>query len=317
MNAVLNLIGSQGPVRNPLARETITCRVEVTTAMFLAGAEPKNGEPQKLRQEGLRPASVKGVLRAWWRLARPEPTSELAVNDQRIWGALPTQQQRHPPRGIIVRTRFPLAAEPGQPRAERPIEDGPGSADFYLGYGAIRNRNKPSENPGKAWWASGSSFILDVQPTTAEQVEAVQTALRLWCLFGGLGNRSRRTWGGIWIHDIVPRPATVDALRQAIRLPEGRTPADRPSLLGARAAVRDRGLLPEGQGRSRPDRPRTRHRAGRTEAAQGEGGRCREPAHRLPPGQRRRDPPPPDLRRTMPGMARQVGDTYKPEKKQD
>lgn len=194
-NAILSaIIDKNGIPKPPTKIDPITCTLEVVTPMFLGGADSKNQDIQKHFTEGLRATSVKGVLRSWWRLAQSGSVQDLILAEQEIWGTLPTPQNNHPPRGPIIRT-YPLYEKTKcLATACAPIAKGPGSAEFYLGYGAVRNQNKPEENPGKTYWAKQSQFSLIVEPTSQIQEKSLKDALSLWHGFGGLGSRCRRTW---------------------------------------------------------------------------------------------------------------------------
>jgi hypothetical protein len=202
-----NLIALLQPITraagNPRG-ESMTFELEVVTPMFLAGAEVKKSQ---LEHEGLRVPSLRGVLRWWWRSAQTTSNPlALSADEGAIWGSTTCQ-------GLVISSLKTTAAV-----IDRNIADGPGSPTFYLGFGAVGKTSRSGTEPGKPAIISGR---FSFRATGSHiQLDALRTALRLLSDFGGLGSRSRRTWGSVmWTSENeFPLPVHLDAggLKQSL-----------------------------------------------------------------------------------------------------
>ncbi len=161
--------------------------MQVVTPLFLAGADQRLAE--------LRPPSVRGVLRFWFRaLTGPllgyEPRA-LQRAEAMLFG---DTKQASP---WILRI-YPLSMKPESAgRFPRSVA--------YLGYGPIINDRAQRE-----FFPPGSSCLLSVMwskkdPHLARLLEAT---LWLWGQLGGLGARVRRGFGSVYLEpeegDILP-----------------------------------------------------------------------------------------------------------------
>jgi CRISPR-associated protein Cmr1 len=155
----------------------ITFEIETLTPMFIAGAEQSKVE--------LRAASIKGLLRWWWRAIQAEPNiEELRKKESAIFGSS-DEGVGGSKFSIRVTTpdKNPVCSYPNPGR-----QDSVG----YLFYSTFMQRGK--ERP---YFPEGSRFkiILTSKDETCLKIAVAS----LWALIylGGLGTRSRRGAGNI------------------------------------------------------------------------------------------------------------------------
>lgn len=194
---------------------TLPC--ELLTPAFLGGAEPN-------KQAELRPPSIRGALRAWWRL---------------VVGPDISAEHRHP---LSEATLF---GNSGQGKVllslVQPVKDGdttwnsarertrrPGAA--YFGFPLEMGTNQRRALP------SGTRFDLRLtmpRGLLPEQERALWATLWCWSHLGGIGSRSRRGFGSIqptW-------PPIVTDLRGApVPGPEQRSGPGTPTVTDLRGA---------------------------------------------------------------------------------
>lgn len=176
---------------------------EVISPLYLGGAD---------QSAELRPPSLKGVLRYWWRAANPinpkkEPSDSkegLAEKEARIFGGAGSGQgqapflmtMERPPEGkdhwddSLVR-RFDLKGTNGMPQ----------NGLRYLGYPfPLQDRDKPGRTcigPGKQ---VELTLLFPRQPTEPVR-RGVAAAIWLLGHLGAAGSRSRRGFGGLALVD--------------------------------------------------------------------------------------------------------------------
>lgn len=173
--------------------ETLTATFKIVTPMFLGDAQQNAVD--------IRPPSVKGVLRFWWRAMMWGKVLKEAEGDEAI--ALRCLHRREAElfgcsAGIYKekhfgQAKFLLQVIHGKPTDETSYPNkNPGSA--YLGYGLMES--KPSRNAIK----EGLEFKLHFTFKPAamkEDIESIKQVLEIFGLLGGLGGRSRRAFGSI------------------------------------------------------------------------------------------------------------------------
>jgi len=178
MNPILLHVKAEGCPPHPSATALLTCQVEVVTPMFLAGADQA-----KIAREGLRSASVKASLRWWWRALEPTADpAELAQREGALFGDTTSGQ------GLSVRTAVTNGGWDIQTHF-----NANGSQGYLLGQGLFHFKDgvtRPSVAPG-----SRATIVIDLG--NQQRNEQITPALELFCLFGGLGARSRRGFGAL------------------------------------------------------------------------------------------------------------------------
>jgi CRISPR type III-B/RAMP module RAMP protein Cmr1 len=223
-------------------RDYLDIDLEVLTPAFLAGANQKDVEP--------RSASVRGLLRWWWRALvghRYASAERLAAEEAKLFGSTEhglkgsTEHGLKSPVAVSVRsenwrrieraTAHPISGEKYAWR--RGTSSGSSDVLPYLGYGPIRipSRNErtvgtreydPVLAPhGKAVFIRpafepGTRFSVRLawwsDHLTEQHFGELVRAASSWVTLGGIGSRSRKGWGAL---DGVVRSASRDDLRKS------------------------------------------------------------------------------------------------------
>lgn len=228
---------------------------ETLTPTFLGGALPNERKEAELRVP-----SIRGALRAWYRLlVGPEIAArgfgpERRFRESSLFGGTASGEGQG--RQVLsLAEPPPVGSQPWDPRAQG--RDGPGSGRAYLGYTLKMGSNDRHALP------PGTEFrVRAVHPRGLPEDEA-QLLLSAWWLFanlGGLGTRSRRGFGSLtakWPPDVtsydgsapprlrpklpaVSEAASYGALLEALGLGLSRIWNRRLALVG------DPGELPDG-----------------------------------------------------------------------
>ena len=186
----------------PLAQRPspLVARYQITTPMFLGDSDSSECA------EKIRPSSLKGALRFWWR----------ALNWGRVYSACGKNsdaalQRLHKEEGAL----FGLAAKThgkekvgGQSVFRLRIRDDGSQAGresvrgipYLLGQG-LTDKNKESH-----YLQSGSGFTVCCYPSpqmSSEQSEQLEQALLCLGMLGGLGARSRKGLGSLSIQELA------------------------------------------------------------------------------------------------------------------
>jgi CRISPR-associated protein Cmr1 len=199
---------------------------------------PILGGSSQLRQidevEVIRPASVRGHLRFWWRALqghRFATASELCQEEAALWGRAADEGGRSQ-----VELRVDLVDRAGPDNA--PV--GPSTPGAYALFPA-RGEGKGSSVPRRK---PGTRFRLTLTAPVEREAE-LQHAVRAWILFGGYGSRTRRGLGSLtvdeqaehWLPAEATRQAFVDLFRTDPFAPPGQPAQDTPWLAGAALCV--------------------------------------------------------------------------------
>jgi len=187
---------------------------EVATPMFCAGAFSYDVR--------VRPASLRGVLRWWWRAAEygvlagaadeKDVLTELAKREGALFG-----RASEGGGSGAVGLRVTVPQKPSGQHWQNQVE--PGSA--YLGYGVVKPDGKPLRN---CLAPSPVPFRVDLvcRGLADERLSSLERALRALGLFGGLGARSRRGWGSLALRGLERTELSWEELqtKQASRSPD-------------------------------------------------------------------------------------------------
>jgi CRISPR-associated protein Cmr1 len=159
--------------------EVISATFHVTTPMFCGGANPHHAE--------LRPPSIKGVLRFWWRAcAWSRYQGDLATirtEEERLFGGPDAGQSL-----VTIRLHTTGAIR----RGVLPAGNGIG----YLGYGTTGTNTEPA----RECLLAPFEFTMELRqrrPLRADQRALLLDAVRALGTCGGLGSRSRRGLGSL------------------------------------------------------------------------------------------------------------------------
>ena len=177
---------------------SITATFRIVSPMYLAGAEQT--------QAALRPPSIKGALRFWWR----------ALNWSRRWDAAPAQLSAQGREHAALKSLhqeearlFGLAATEGgggqgvfllTANSQEVLKSSDQPVNLYLMGQGLAERGKPTRKAIE----DGKSFtvLLRFKPkTTAEDQKSVADALYAFGLLGALGSRARHGLGSVALTD--------------------------------------------------------------------------------------------------------------------
>lgn len=200
--------------------EYITLNLKVLTPAFLAGADQQAVE--------LRAASVRGLLRWWWRAGQSGDLKTMRENEARLFGS--AEYGLKSPLLVKVRATRLAVLSRGEPAPKsgffttyrRNGQERQADALQYLGYGPIRpltrderaeiertqeacmvSRGQPKMGPLliRPAIAPGTEFDVTLgwrQGTLVEkQVRALVEAAASWVTLGGIGCRSRKGYGAL------------------------------------------------------------------------------------------------------------------------
>ncbi|HWR29216.1 MAG TPA: type III-B CRISPR module RAMP protein Cmr1 [Negativicutes bacterium] len=155
---------------------TFTC--EIITPMFIAGTDSFTPE--------LRAPSIKGALRFWWRAMHGDmAVAALKLEESRIFGG----GGDHGMRSNVV-----IAVNHRHVDIQRNEQIGIGqqSGIGYLLYSSMFMQKRDCIRPGSRFTISFSSYSLESLETTVK-------AFACLVYFGGLGSRSRRGGGSLFV----------------------------------------------------------------------------------------------------------------------
>lgn len=178
----------------------LTAQFKITTPMFLAGAN------QKEAPTSIRPPSVKGALRFWWRALNWARIRMLHQDDKSALRQLhqeegllfgSTHSQSSDGQVIAVQSRVALRISQQDIKPDT-IQRNPG-LEYLLGMGLF------SYKDGVLRPALTGSFQLDLHfapSLTDNQCRQVEEVVLCFGLLGALGSRARHGWGSVSIQSL-------------------------------------------------------------------------------------------------------------------
>ncbi len=159
--------------------QSITFECEVITPMFLAGADGVTPE--------LRPPSIKGALRFWWRAMHGHLSlEELKKQEEEIFGGAAGETGK--------KSSIRIRVESGNLEIKRLTREN------YLNYG-MKDRG---------YFEEGSNFktIFQIRHEKVDFekkiLEDIKDSFSLLCYFGGIGSKSRNGYGAFHSNNLVP-----------------------------------------------------------------------------------------------------------------
>ncbi|QEP41825.1 type III-B CRISPR module RAMP protein Cmr1 [Ectothiorhodospiraceae bacterium BW-2] len=180
--------------------DCVEAKFSIVTPMFIGDGDSHTSSPQ------LRPPSIKGALRFWWRALRWYSLIEYFGDDSEA-----ALKELHSQEATL----FGSAADPNDARKGQSkvylklseqsktggtISDWPQNNDGgsgYIGYGLDRTQESSHRYAIKQ-----GEFTLQLilkNSVDEEQLQQLKDALKLWGMVGGLGSRSRRGFGSVAI----------------------------------------------------------------------------------------------------------------------
>lgn len=184
-------------------------KFRIVTPLFMSGSEQSQAE--------LREASIKGVLRFWWRalsLGKLKSIVEVKKREALIFGSSETGQSNA--QLMLSLPEKTETIEKGRIlEYDRGGVVGPGAR--YLGYGVIeafgsaKKRTKAGEVIRPCFKApvNGGLRILFKKGTSGDDIKMVEAALIAMGLFGGIGSRSRKGYGSFNLLDLQRNDETL------------------------------------------------------------------------------------------------------------
>lgn len=176
--------------------KTITFEIETITPMFLSGADQTKAE--------LRAASIKGLLRYWWRALQAEPDiDKLRKRESEIFGSANEKQGGGSSFAIRITydkalleqkikkgnlPNYPVEViSQGQVRKLNILE--------YLSYGAFKNR----DGGFREYIQEKFQFNLHIQYTNETHLNDILATIYVFNFFGCVGAKSRNGFGSFHI----------------------------------------------------------------------------------------------------------------------
>ncbi len=208
-------------------------RLQVTTITPVYGGGVTAGEPDA--ELPVRASAIRGQLRFWWRLLhRTHHGRALFTAERQLWGAMGQPNRDYASKvRLRVREVSNVRREPCARFKERPDGSYKSMPEFlhnipayamFPGQGQV-TRGAIEKNPANVLMP-GLRFVLDVECPPDRWPEIEQT-LRWWASFGGLGARTRRGLGSVWVAGLVP-VTQADAEQVGCRLVQKRPPQRNP-----------------------------------------------------------------------------------------
>ncbi len=182
----------------------LSVNMKLASPAFVGGADQSKAE--------LRVASLRGLLRFWWRAIQPPMTlTELREKESKLFGSTDTGQSRFLARITEDKTR-PL------PTGTR-VDNGVG----YLGYGIAEYKTRQGVQTVRDALDAGGDFTLQFLFKKGCEASKDELLDALWCLthLGGIGSRSRRGFGSAMVAsvegaDFPDLPRSPEELKERI-----------------------------------------------------------------------------------------------------
>ncbi|AWR86729.1 type III-B CRISPR module RAMP protein Cmr1 [Meiothermus taiwanensis] len=202
------------------ALETWRLRLRTITPLFGGSATPREVDAAN----PIRPASVRGQLRFWWRAtagAQYASSEKLFEAEEAIWGSAEKQGR------VALRILEQKAGEfvrPSDLVGDRgAAKTGPMERFFLHPFNFNKKENLP-EASGLKW----VEFTLELIPhLSEEEKEHLRRAIRAWIAFGGIGARTRRGVGAL---EVLNEPqAWLPASPEQLRAWFAQPPVENPS----------------------------------------------------------------------------------------
>jgi len=163
--------------------KNISFECEIITPMFLAGADGRTPD--------LRPPSIKGALRFWWRAMNGHKSIDILRKEEiSIFGGGGTDAVKSKVIIRIIKDGTVL-----QKKKQIGIQNGTGNG--YLLYSSLFVNRRDCLEP-----RSEKKFILSFESKSLLILEETVKAFACLVFFGGLGSRTRRGAGSIFVKNM-------------------------------------------------------------------------------------------------------------------
>lgn len=186
--------------------ETLDLDIQVVTPMFGGGAEAGVPDPVTL----IRPSSIRGHLRFWWRATRGAECSsieELKRREVEIFG-----DTVHPS-PVVVEVQITSTGITKPCASLPPGKSFPKFADDHPSYALFPFQGNAREGIPICSGTVDVRFSLRVR-CPKPLISDVTASLWAWINFGGLGSRTRRGCGALYCRELSPNcEPSSDAIR--------------------------------------------------------------------------------------------------------
>lgn len=181
--------------------EKISFEIETITPMFLAGADGKTAE--------LRPASLKGLLRYWWRALQSEPNlDKLREKEARIFGS---SEEGIGGSSFSIRVAYNNELKRSTddlPKHNITVTSKSRGRSFpvnileYLAYGPCTYDKAKRKNViVREYFQHSMKFTILINFFKEDYIGEILQAMYVFELFGGLGSKSRNGFGSFFIQN--------------------------------------------------------------------------------------------------------------------
>jgi len=225
-------------LRPELKERKLSVKVELVTPQFGGGAESRKPDAK----QWLRPASVRGALRFWWRAlfgASFSTPKEMHAAESSIFGCTAAEKERGSAGKVSVTVRVladatvkpwddyqqldTVRVQQGQRAGQKVVASAQSVAYFPA------NENKREQQKTAGLVSPSAQAVLTIsdlsfaRPTKdrldAVQWEQVLESLRAFILFGGSGSRTRRAAGAICLSSAedsqkLSFPTTTESIKR-------------------------------------------------------------------------------------------------------
>ncbi|PWQ99330.1 type III-B CRISPR module RAMP protein Cmr1 [Leucothrix arctica] len=176
----------------------IRATYRIVTPMFI-------GDANQNTTDGVRPPSVKGALRFWWRalswgkfqgMSASEALKALNLEEARLFGAAMNAEKVTGGQGVfLLSIQQDIASQ--QKVYDWPPEKKPEHGASFMAYGLLGE----GDDDHRGAIIEGTEFSLKLVFNPKRMVDGdvaeIEKTLEAWSLFGGLGGRSRRGMGSV------------------------------------------------------------------------------------------------------------------------
>ena len=185
--------------------------IQVITPIFGGGVNA--GEYDSITP--IRPSSIRGHLRFWWRAtlgAKFEDSAQLSIREGQIWGTAES------PSPVAIHVIQPESGSLGQRKASD-------FYDFQNKYGPESYVLFPARDKGYPLLKEGFAFRLNICWPKLDELHDirsdVEAAVWAWTNFGGIGSRTRRGCGALFCEETAPKDVASIGKRYRDYLPGG------------------------------------------------------------------------------------------------
>lgn len=182
------------------------CHIEVITPIFGGGAVARKND----RVTPIRPSSVRGQLRFFWRATRGSRfafASQLKDEEGRIWGTTES------PSKVCIEIQNVSRGKSDPCFNYLPGKNFPRTKDKHPGYALFPFQGNAKDALPPDECTSNVSFDLKITYPKALEYD-VKASLWGWTNFGGIGSRTRRGCGALFCRQFAPPRSDPESIKK-------------------------------------------------------------------------------------------------------